>query len=130
MTVHIALLRAVNLPAHNKVAMTELRALAIALGFTEAQTLLQSGNLVFRSEVPRSRLHLLSNSRVKLLPGFQLEDGDKVCCVDQCLVLRSFTFAQRALIRVLGQRVDALLHKRGNLQFDDAARRLRIQAST
>ena len=44
---HIALLRAVNLPGHNKIGMADLKALLIGLGFTDAQTLLQSGNIVF-----------------------------------------------------------------------------------
>jgi uncharacterized protein (DUF1697 family) len=44
---HVALLRAVNLPGHNKVGMADLKALLVELGFTDAQTLLQSGNLVF-----------------------------------------------------------------------------------
>ena len=44
---HIALLRAVNLPGHNKVGMADLRDLLVGLGFKDAQTLLQSGNLVF-----------------------------------------------------------------------------------
>ena len=44
---HIALLRAVNLPGHNKIGMADLKALVIRLGFTDAQTLLQSGNIVF-----------------------------------------------------------------------------------
>lgn len=44
---HIALLRAVNLPGHNKIGMADLKALVIGLGFTDAQTLLQSGNIVF-----------------------------------------------------------------------------------
>jgi uncharacterized protein (DUF1697 family) len=44
---HIALLRAVNLGAHNKVGMADLRDLLVGLGFDDAQTLLQSGNLVF-----------------------------------------------------------------------------------
>ncbi len=44
---HIALLRAVNLPGHNKIGMAELRDLLVGLGFKDAQTLLQSGNLVF-----------------------------------------------------------------------------------
>ena len=44
---HIALLRAVNLPGHNKIGMADLKALVIGLGFTDAQTLLQSGNNVF-----------------------------------------------------------------------------------
>jgi uncharacterized protein (DUF1697 family) len=44
----IALLRAVNLPNHGKVSMADLRALMEAVGFEDARTLLQSGNLVFR----------------------------------------------------------------------------------
>jgi uncharacterized protein (DUF1697 family) len=49
MTVQIALLRAVNLPSHGKVAMAELRDLVEGLGFTDVRTILQSGNVVFRS---------------------------------------------------------------------------------
>ena len=44
---HIAVLRAVNLPGHNKISMADLKALLVGLGFTDAQTLLQSGNVVF-----------------------------------------------------------------------------------
>ncbi|HEV8579867.1 MAG TPA: DUF1697 domain-containing protein [Thermoanaerobaculia bacterium] len=50
MTRHIALLRAVNLGSHNKVGMADLRKLLSDLGFEDAQSLLQSGNLVFGSE--------------------------------------------------------------------------------
>jgi len=49
MTIHIALLRAVNLAGHNQVAMADLRQLLTHLGFTDARSLLQSGNLVFRT---------------------------------------------------------------------------------
>ena len=44
---HVALLRAVNLPGHNKIGMADLKALVVGLGFKDAQTLLQSGNIVF-----------------------------------------------------------------------------------
>src|SRR6185295_1550278 len=44
---HIAVLRAVNLPGHNKVTMADLKAMLVGLGFADAQTLLQSGNVVF-----------------------------------------------------------------------------------
>ena len=44
---HIALLRAVNLGAHNKIGMADLKALLVGLGFEDVQTLLQSGNVVF-----------------------------------------------------------------------------------
>ncbi len=46
---YVALLRAVNLGPHNKVAMADLRAMMEQLGFEEPKTLLQSGNLVFRA---------------------------------------------------------------------------------
>jgi len=52
MPTHVALLRAVNLGPHNRVGMADLRGLAEALGFAEARTLLQSGNLVFRNARP------------------------------------------------------------------------------
>ena len=54
MTVYIALLRAINVGGRNRVAMTDLRALASDVGVSEPQTLLQSGNLVFRSDGRRS----------------------------------------------------------------------------
>lgn len=47
MTTHVALLRAVNLGGHNKVAMADLRRLLTELGFSGVRSLLQSGNLVF-----------------------------------------------------------------------------------
>jgi uncharacterized protein (DUF1697 family) len=49
MSVHIALLRAVNVGGRNSVIMGELRDLLTELGFEGVRSLLQSGNLVFRS---------------------------------------------------------------------------------
>src|SRR5205823_1984368 len=50
MTAFIGLLRAINLPSHNKVGMVDLRALLAKLGFEEPRSMLQSGNLVFAGE--------------------------------------------------------------------------------
>jgi uncharacterized protein (DUF1697 family) len=50
MSVHIALLRAINVGGHNKVSMSELRDLFGDLGLAGATTLLQSGNVVFQSD--------------------------------------------------------------------------------
>jgi uncharacterized protein (DUF1697 family) len=47
-TMQVALLRAVNLGPHGKIAMTDLRALMTDLGLEDGKTLLQSGNMVFR----------------------------------------------------------------------------------
>jgi uncharacterized protein (DUF1697 family) len=51
---YVALLRAVNLPGHNKIGMADLRDLVARLGFTGAQSLLQSGNLLFRAAAASS----------------------------------------------------------------------------
>jgi uncharacterized protein (DUF1697 family) len=47
---YAALLRGVNLGAHNRIRMPELRALVEGLGGTDVTTYLQSGNVVFRSD--------------------------------------------------------------------------------
>ena len=52
----IALLRGINVGGHAKVAMADLRAMALELGLAEPQTLLQSGNLVFRSDAAAEAL--------------------------------------------------------------------------
>ena len=46
---YAALLRAVNLPSHGKLAMADLRALLEELGFADVQTVLQSGNAICSS---------------------------------------------------------------------------------
>jgi uncharacterized protein (DUF1697 family) len=56
MTSYVALLRAINVGGRNPVPMASLRAMCAELGLHDARTLLQSGNLVFRTEVPRARL--------------------------------------------------------------------------
>jgi uncharacterized protein (DUF1697 family) len=45
----IALLRGINVGGHNKIPMAELRALCGDLGWTDVQTYIQSGNLIFRA---------------------------------------------------------------------------------
>ena len=69
MDTYIALLRAVNLGSHNKVAMADLRELLTTLGMKNPQSLLQSGNLVFESTArPTAPLEkLLESGAVKQL---------------------------------------------------------------
>lgn len=49
-TTHIALLGGINVGGHKAVAMSDLRDLLTKLGFADVRSLLQSGNLVFRSD--------------------------------------------------------------------------------
>jgi uncharacterized protein (DUF1697 family) len=45
----VALLRGINLGSHNKVPMADLKAICIGLGWTEVETYIQSGNVVFQA---------------------------------------------------------------------------------
>lgn len=47
MPTHLALLRGINLGAHNRVAMADLRRVTTSLGHTDVATYIQSGNVVF-----------------------------------------------------------------------------------
>lgn len=51
MTVYISMLRAVNVGGTSRIKMDALRRLYEALGFKDVHTLLQSGNVVFRSSL-------------------------------------------------------------------------------
>jgi uncharacterized protein (DUF1697 family) len=50
MAVIISMLRGVNLGSHNRLKMEELRALYVSLKLREAQSYVQSGNVIFRSD--------------------------------------------------------------------------------
>ena len=69
---YVALLRAVNLAGYKPVAMADLRGLLSALGFHEVRSLLQSGNLLFRSR-PRSSARLERLLEVEAEKRFALQ---------------------------------------------------------
>ena len=73
MASHIGLLRAINLAGINRVSMTELRALMTALGLADAQTLLQSGNVVFRSDASPDQLERQLEKAVAKRLGVQTD---------------------------------------------------------
>jgi uncharacterized protein (DUF1697 family) len=68
-TTYVALLRAINLGSHNKIAMADLKALFADLGMHEPITLILSGNVVFGSrERSAARLEsLLESATAKAL---------------------------------------------------------------
>lgn len=49
MTTYVGVLRAINLGSHNKIAMSDLRAMLEKIGLEDPKTLILSGNIVFRS---------------------------------------------------------------------------------
>ena len=74
LSTHVALLRAVNVGGRGKVAMADLRAMLAELGFEAPRSLLQSGNLVFRSQPTgaalEARLETQADARLGLATDF------------------------------------------------------------
>ena len=58
MTVYVAMLRAVNVGGTSRIKMDALRAVFESIGLKDVRTLLQSGNVVFRSAI-RDRAQLV-----------------------------------------------------------------------
>jgi uncharacterized protein (DUF1697 family) len=54
MPTFVTVLRAINIGAHNRIKMADLRAMLEKIGLEDAQTLLVSGNAVFRSPAASS----------------------------------------------------------------------------
>jgi uncharacterized protein (DUF1697 family) len=71
MSTHVALLRAVNVGGTGKIAMADLREFGAALGFKDVRTLLQSGNLVFKSEATAAELESLLEREAKKRLGLE-----------------------------------------------------------
>ena len=78
MPTHVALLRGVNVVGRTMVAMSDLRDMLSTLGFSDVRSLLQSGNLVFRTDRRLSATSLertLETETVKRLgasPGYMV----------------------------------------------------------
>ena len=72
MVTYIALLRGINVGGHNMIAMADLRKLLTRMGFENTQSLLQSGNLVFRSKtLATAKLELLLEAETKKHLSFE-----------------------------------------------------------
>lgn len=72
MTTYISLLRAINVGGRNKLPMAELRACAERIGFSDARTYIQSGNLVCSSKL-RSPAAVSKRLSAAILEEFELD---------------------------------------------------------
>ena len=69
MPAYAALLRAVNVGGTGKLPMTELKAMADALGFARARTYIASGNLVFAADVAEAAVKAALEERLATHAG-------------------------------------------------------------
>jgi uncharacterized protein (DUF1697 family) len=73
MAVNVALLRGINVGGNKKVAMSDLRGLLAKLRLKDPQSLLQSGNLVFRSDARTGDLERLLETEADERLGLRTE---------------------------------------------------------
>jgi uncharacterized protein (DUF1697 family) len=83
MTTHIALLRAINVGGTKPVAMADLRAFFGELGFEDARSLLQTGNVVFgggsgRGAELETLLESEAEKRLGLITAFMVRTAKEV----------------------------------------------------
>ncbi len=55
---NVGLLRGINVSGRNKIPMTDLRALCAELGYSDVQSYIQSGNLVFKSSAKPAAIEI------------------------------------------------------------------------
>jgi uncharacterized protein (DUF1697 family) len=69
MTAYIALLRAVNVGGTGKLPMSELTAMCVAAGYSQVQTYIASGNVVFASQDKPSQIKATLEAQLKSYAG-------------------------------------------------------------
>ena len=79
MAVHIALLRAVNVGGTGKLSMVDLRSLCEKAGLIDVQTYIQSGNVLFRSDLPApeaaAKLDAALGEKLGKAPGVMIQNA-------------------------------------------------------
>ncbi len=71
----VAFLRGVNMAGHNKIRMTDLKALFIELGFNDTTTYIQSGNVIFSrpDNLSMDKIILLINKEIARRFGYHVD---------------------------------------------------------
>lgn len=71
--IYVALLRGINLGSKRRVAMADLRGWLTDLGYTDVRTLLQSGNVVFRTSKRMATVRKELEAALATGAGFQID---------------------------------------------------------
>lgn len=79
MPVHVALLRAVNVGGTGSLPMADLKTICEGLGFADVKTYIQSGNVLFRSDLPAADAAAMLDSALQeklgKAPGVMIRTG-------------------------------------------------------
>lgn len=82
MVKYIALLRGINVSGRNKIAMPQLRAAFEQKGFTEVMTYINSGNVLFSSDIQEKK-RLIDICEALILEHFDLNISVAIVAVDE-----------------------------------------------
>lgn len=72
MTIYIALLRGINVGGKNIIKMADLRRVFQTMGLSEVQTYIQSGNVLFKSNLEEEPLYLMIEQGIEAAFGFSV----------------------------------------------------------
>lgn len=72
MTIYIALLRGINVGGNNKIKMADLRLMCEQMGLSRVQTYIQSGNILFESELDPEPLRLQIEQEIQTVFDMQV----------------------------------------------------------
>ena len=70
MTIHIALLRGINVGGHHKIKMADLKSLLETMGLQKVKTYIQSGNVLFESDEEAKQLSQRMEEEIGKTFGF------------------------------------------------------------
>ena len=79
MTVYIALLRGINVGGNNIIKMQDLRRVLEAIGFSDVQTYIQSGNVLFKSNEEKELLPNKIKHAIEIAFGFSITIVLRTC---------------------------------------------------
>jgi uncharacterized protein (DUF1697 family) len=131
---YVALLRGINVGRAKRVAMSDLRSIVEALGFTDVRTLLNSGNVVFTGQVAGTlevakRIEEALVKRLGVSSATVVLTGDEVqTIIDDRPGWKSATNPSRLLVAVTpdvvdGRRLGALVRQRWGAEALSAGKR-------
>ena len=80
-------------------------------------------------QLSRFLVHVLLNFRIQMKTSLELQDGDEIRCVNQRLIFGALALAERAFVGPRGKGVNPFLHLRINVEINNPAGGLCIEAS-
>lgn len=126
MSVRICLLRGVNMAGHNKIRMTDLEKMFRDLEFHDAETFIQSGNIIFTAndKIGIADLTAKIESEIKTKFGFEISallrstgEIERVISGNPFVTLKDFDPARSAVVFLNEEPVKKNLEKLTNVNY-------------